>query len=189
MRTKARILIVPEEGSDARGLEECLQGFGYAVCGPASDRQALQNTLEMRPDLALVDLGLEGDVDGIEAAREIRTTGVPVVYLTDGAEEELQRAEATQPFGYVLKPFSEGQLHLNIRTALFMGERESRHRTLASCPPGHPRPAAQAGTPGPQGEPAARHVAGPPAHPARGAVDQPPGANPGRRRRTARGLD
>ena len=131
VRTKARILIVPEEGSDARGLEECLQGFGYAVCGPASDRQALQNALEMRPDLALVDLGLEGDVDGIEAAREIRTTGVPVVYLTDGAEEELQRAEETQPFGYVLKPFSEGQLHLNIRTALFMGERESRHRTLA----------------------------------------------------------
>ena len=127
--TNAKILIVQNDNSAAAHLEGCLQGLGYAVCGPASGRQAIGKAAGTRPDLALIDLGLEGDIDGIEAARQIGSFDVPVIYLTDGTEANLlQRAPATHPFGYVLKPVAERQLHLNIQTALSMWERESRHR-------------------------------------------------------------
>ena len=90
----------------------------------------LKKAADLRPDLALVDLGLEGKVSGLETAEQIGSRfDVPVVYLTDGAEEDLlQRAEATNSFGYVLKPFEERQLHLNIQTAVSMHERETRHK-------------------------------------------------------------
>ena len=129
--TNAKILIVQENEPDAVDLEERLQGLGHTVCATVpSGRRAIEKAAEMRPDLALIDLGLEGDVDGIEAAEQIgRRFNIAVIYLTDDARENLlQRAQTTRPFGYVLKPFEERQLHLNIQTALSMQERERKHR-------------------------------------------------------------
>ena len=102
------------------------------MCASVScGHEAIEKAEHKRPDLALVELGLAGKVTGLETAEQIGSRfDVPVVYLTDKAEEDLlQRAQTTNPFGYVLKPFEERQLHLNIQTAISMHERETRHRT------------------------------------------------------------
>ena len=130
-RTNAKILIVQDDHRDAVELEECLEGLGYTVCATvASGGQAIKKTEEMRPDLALIDLGLEGDVNGIEAAEQIGSRfSIPVVYLIDDVQENLlQRTRTSHTFGYVLQPFEQRQLHLNIRTALSLHEGGRKHR-------------------------------------------------------------
>ena len=115
--TNANILIALDDASEAAGLAERLQALGYAVCGPvAGGQQALEQAAVVRPDLALIDLELAGEVGGLEVAEQFGGQ-LPVIYLTDGADATLvQRAAATQPFGYVLKPIDERQLHLSIQT-------------------------------------------------------------------------
>ena len=129
--TDAKIMIVEDNSSDAAHLEECLKNLGYAVCAAVScGRQAIEKAADLCPDLALVNLKLKGEVTGPEVAEQIGSQfDVPVLYLTDEAGGDLlQRAQAATPFGYVLRPFDERQLHLNILTALSMHERESRHK-------------------------------------------------------------
>ena len=129
--TDAKILIVEDDEPSAAHLEECLKNLGYTVCAAVScGHQAVEKAADLRPHLALVDLGLEGKVTGLETAEQIGSRfDVPVVYLTDGAEEDLlQRAQGTNSFGYVVKPFEKRQLHLNIQTAVSMHGRETRHK-------------------------------------------------------------
>ena len=128
--TNSNILLVLNDNSDVVDLEERLNDLGHAVCGTLScGRQAIEKAPALHPDLALIDLALEGEVTGIEVAEQLGSE-VPVVYLTDGAEADLlPRAQATQPFGYVLKPIDQRQLHLTIQTALslYARERERLH--------------------------------------------------------------
>ena len=127
--TSAKILIVPQDDSEAAFLEEKLKEFGYEVCAaPSRGRQAIEGPAAMEADLALVDLGVDGEPGGIEAGERIGAR-IPVIYLTDGAGPDLlRRAQATRPSGYVVKPVDGRQLHLNIQTALCRrdgaGERE-----------------------------------------------------------------
>ena len=116
-----QILVVEDEGLVAEDLKCALEGLGYGVPAvAATGRAAISKAEETRPDLALMDIVLRGDMDGTEAADQISTRfGIPVVYLTAHADDRtLQRAKATGPFGYVLKPFDEGELHCVIETAL-----------------------------------------------------------------------
>ena len=126
--TNANILIILADDSEATGLAECLNDLGHSVCGTVScGQQAIEKASALHPDLALIDLALEGEVTGIEVAEQIGSE-VPVVYLTDGAEANLlPRAQATQPFGYVLKPIDQRQLHLSIQTALSLHARECEY--------------------------------------------------------------
>ena len=129
--TDAKIMIVEDNISDAAHLEECLKNLGYTVCTVVSSgRQAIKKAADMHPDLALVNLCLEGEITGPEVAEQIGSQfDIPVLYLTDEAEGDLlQQAQATNSFGYVLRPFEAQQLHLIIQTALAMHERESRHK-------------------------------------------------------------
>lgn len=81
------------------------------------------------PDLALIDLGLDGGLSGIETAEQLRDElDVPVIYLTDGDDALLQRTAASQPYGYVVKPVEARQLNLSIQTALALHEKERRCR-------------------------------------------------------------
>ena len=128
--TNANILVASGE-TDAAFLEERLLGLGYAVCAAVSSGpEAIERIAETRPDLALVDLALDGGAGGIELAGQLGGRfGVPVVFLLPAEEAEgglLPRAPAVEPFGYVLKPFDPRQLHLCIQTALLMREREKR---------------------------------------------------------------
>lgn len=118
---RSRILIVEDESIVARDIQKMLLGLNYAVVNIVSSGEAaIQAALDLRPDLVLMDIGLKGDIDGIETATRIRAHGdVPVIYLTAYSNATiLERAKITEPFGYILKPFEERDLHITIEMAL-----------------------------------------------------------------------
>lgn len=119
--SKARIMIVEDEGVVALQIRESLEAMGYAVPLVAlTGEEAVDKLLETEPDLILMDIKLTGGLSGIEAARKIRgRLDVPVVYLTAFSDEEtLALAQVTDPDGYVLKPFEEKSLHAIIEMSL-----------------------------------------------------------------------
>jgi CheY-like chemotaxis protein len=118
---KTKILVVEDERIVAVALQEVLKYMGYAVTGiAASAEKAIQEAAEARPDLVLMDIRLRGNLDGLRAAKEIRAQfGIPVVYVTAYADKGmLERAQATEPYGYVLKPFKQADLRAVIEEAL-----------------------------------------------------------------------
>jgi PAS domain S-box-containing protein len=127
----AAILIVEDERVVARDLQNRLTRMGYRVVGVTrSGAEAIQLATELRPDLVLMDIRLEGVMDGVTAAQEIRNRlQLPVVYLTAYADEEtLQRARVTEPFGYILKPFAERELRTAIEMAVYKHQAERKLR-------------------------------------------------------------
>jgi PAS domain S-box-containing protein len=127
--SKPRILIVEDEVITALDIRSRLQRAGYDVSAIASTaEEAMERVASGEPDLVLMDIRLNGTMDGIEAAREIRIrAGTPVVYLTAYADQEtLQRAKATEPYGYLLKPFEEREIHTTIEMALYKHRMEEK---------------------------------------------------------------
>lgn len=131
MKPKIRLLIVEDEGLVARDIENMAERAGYEVSGVASTyEQALSLAATLRPDLALVDIILKGPVDGIETAQKLwNEMDIPSIYVTAYADElTLLRAKETTPFGYILKPFDERELRVNIEMALFKSQMELKLR-------------------------------------------------------------
>ncbi|MFC1593226.1 response regulator, partial [Candidatus Omnitrophota bacterium] len=96
---KVRILVVEDEGIIVRDIENRLNNLGYTVCGTAfSAGEAIRIAAEAHPDLVMMDIVLRGDMDGTEAAEQIRAHfNIPVVYLTAYADDRtLQRAKVTE---------------------------------------------------------------------------------------------
>ncbi len=125
-----RVLVVEDERIVAFHLCQRLSKLGYSVVGVlSSGRQTLDRIDELQPDVVLMDVHIDGDLDGIETASRLRDcTGVPVIYLTAHAEEStLDRARATKPYGFLLKPFSERELHATIQMGL---ERRAEEQAL-----------------------------------------------------------
>ena len=119
---QARIMVVEDEGIVAWHLAQQLQNMGHSVPAVVSSgADAVQQAAALHLDLVLMDIHLQGEIDGIEAAAQIRAQGdIPVVYLTAYADEAtLERAKITGPFGYVLKPFEERELRATIEMVLF----------------------------------------------------------------------
>lgn len=115
------LMLVEDERIVAFDLKRQLCGFGYNVGAVvASGEQAIRRAEEVKPDLVLMDIHLEGRMDGIEAAAEIRSRHrVPVVFLTAYAEDDtLGRALDSRPFGYLVKPCEGRELHATIQMAL-----------------------------------------------------------------------
>jgi len=137
---KPRILIVEDEAIVANDIQMRLKKLGYIPCAIASSgEEAIQKAAKMQPNLVLMDIVLKGQMNGIEAAQEIRERfGIPVLYLTAYADERtLTRAKITEPLGYILKPFGERELHSSIEIALYkhevekkLKESEERYREL-----------------------------------------------------------
>ena len=128
-----QILIAEDETVVAMDLRFTLEGFGYTVTDVVSNgRQAVDAALRERPDLVMMDIQLKGDMDGIEAARMLRRDlDVPVIFLTAyGDDSTLQRAKSAHPFGFLLKPYQERELHSMVEVALHnhAKERELRER-------------------------------------------------------------
>ena len=121
----AKILVVEDEAIIAEDIALRLEKMGYEVVDiVASGEEAIAAAAIHEPDLVLMDIMLQGLMDGIMAADKIRETlEIPVVYLTAYADENtLKRAKVTQPLGYILKPFRETELWVTIEIAL------SRHQ-------------------------------------------------------------
>ncbi|MRG94503.1 ATP-binding protein [Polyangium spumosum] len=122
---RKKIFIVEDQRIVAADLENTLLSLGYDVAGSAaSGERAIEKVLASRPDLVLMDIRLEGKMDGIQAAERIRAElDVPIVYLTAYADEEtILRAKTTSPFGYLVKPFNERELRGAIEIALYKHE-------------------------------------------------------------------
>ncbi len=116
-----KIVVVEDEGIVAFNLQQRLQKLGYEVPGVFASGEQLINDIEkLNPDLILMDVHIQGALDGIDTAAHLREVlHIPVVYLTAHSEETtLERARATKPYGYLLKPFSERELHATIQMAL-----------------------------------------------------------------------
>ncbi|XZN90303.1 MAG: putative bifunctional diguanylate cyclase/phosphodiesterase [Microcoleus sp.] len=116
-----KILIVEDESIIAEDLFDSLTSLGYQVTAIVySGEEAIIAASEVRPDLVLMDVNLQGKIDGITAAEKIRSRfQIPVIYLTAYADENtLRRVNYTKPFGYIVKPFEEKNLHTTIQIAL-----------------------------------------------------------------------
>jgi PAS domain S-box-containing protein len=126
---KAQILIVEDESIVAKDIKNMLERIGYDVPAVvASGEKAIEKAAETSPDLVLMDIMLKGDMDGVEAAEQIRSRFyIPVVYVTAYADDgTLQRAKITEPFGYIIKPFQERELHTTIEMALYRHKMERK---------------------------------------------------------------
>ena len=114
--------MVEDEAIVARDIERQLRKAGYEVPAVvASAEAAIEQVSETSPDLVLMDIRLQGPIDGIEAAREIREQfKLPVIFLTAHADDEtLARAKLTQPYGYIVKPIGHSNLTSSIEMALY----------------------------------------------------------------------
>jgi two-component system, sensor histidine kinase and response regulator len=132
--TMPRILVVEDEGVVARDIQSQLQALGYEPVGHAMHgEEALDMTIALRPDLVLMDIQLAGSMDGITAAVAIREkTQIPVVFLTAFTTDvALDRAKRAQPYGFVIKPFSERELHSAVEMALYKCHAEAELREAA----------------------------------------------------------
>lgn len=128
---KNKILIVEDEAIIARDLQKRLENQGYIVTSAvATGEDAIQRAGAESPNLILMDIVLLGDLDGIDAAGQIRKLyDIPVVYLTAYADERiLERAKVTEPYGYILKPFDDRELRSIIEMALYKYSAERQVR-------------------------------------------------------------
>lgn len=127
-----RILIVEDDHLEAEHLALLLDNAGHRVAGVVSSGEACLQFLADHPvDLMIVDILLEGELDGIDTvARSNTAYGVPVIYLTAHvSDESLRRAERTQPFAYLLKPYRQRELEFMVKMALTRHEVETQLRT------------------------------------------------------------
>ena len=124
-----RILICEDELLFAEDIAITLGELGYEIAGiVVTGEEAIRIAEEVRPDLILMDINLPGEIDGIEAAQQIRTqSDIPIVYLTAYAETDVfERAKHTEPYGYVSKPVRFLELTNTIRTALYKHEADRK---------------------------------------------------------------
>ena len=120
--SKEKIFIVEDETVISMGLTHRLKKSGYEIVGTATTgEEAVKLISSAKPDLILMDILLRGKIDGINAAEEIRKShDIPIIYITAYSDEKtLSRAKATEPHGYITKPFDQKDLETTIEIALF----------------------------------------------------------------------
>jgi len=126
-----RILVIEDEAIVAADIRRTLMGMGYEVLETAdSAKEAIDRATASRPDLALVDIHIKGDLDGIQTAEILRERfRVPVIYLTAFADETtVERAKWTEPVGYLLKPIKALELRSVVEVGLYKHAMETRLR-------------------------------------------------------------
>ena len=131
--TQPRILIVEDEAIIAADLERRLNRMGCDVVGKAaSGEDAVRLATALKPELILMDVNLQGEMDGTQTAQQVRTQlQLPVVYLTASSDAAVvKRAKLTDAFGYLLKPLDERLLHITIEMALYKHQMEQERKRL-----------------------------------------------------------
>jgi len=121
------VLLVEDDAIVALDLEQALRRLGYGIAGHAvSGEEAVEIAQRNPPDLLLMDVDLPGAIDGIEAARRIRTAlDIPVIFLTGHSDSRtLARAMSAEPFGYLVKPFHARDLKCAMEVAIHKHRRE-----------------------------------------------------------------
>ncbi|MDT8411773.1 MAG: response regulator [Vicingaceae bacterium] len=126
---KTKIFITEDEFIVSQNLKNKLITLGYDVTGTASSgEEALEKIKDNQPDLILMDIMLSGKMDGIDTAKVIKQNfNIPLIFLTAYSSKEIyQRAEITEPYAYILKPFEERELEINISIALYKHDTEKK---------------------------------------------------------------
>ncbi len=121
LENSKRIMVVEDEAITAMNLRASLEDMGYVVTSTAlSGEEAVKNAANDMPDLVLMDISLRGKMDGIEAAGHINDQfNIPIIYLTAQSDVQIMnRIKATQPSGYITKPFYEKEIHFVLEIAL-----------------------------------------------------------------------
>ena len=116
-----KILVVEDENIVALDIKNKLKSMGFNVLPViSSGEEAIEVALEYKPDLVLMDIMLDGKIDGIEAAQEIvKNLKIPIIYLTANTNEKiLERAKQVGSCSYIIKPFHEKELEDTINTLL-----------------------------------------------------------------------
>lgn len=116
-----KILLVEDDDIIAKVEDWRLKNLGYEVAGRAiSGAEAMELVVKTKPDLVLMDINIQGEVDGIDTAKMIKKGfSIPVVYVTSHSDgPTLDRAKATQPDGFIVKPFEDNDLRVAIELAL-----------------------------------------------------------------------
>ena len=129
--SKPSIMVVEDEYIVAQDLIASLTNMGYDVCAHAdSGEKAIQQAERNMPDLIIMDIVLKGEMDGIQAAGYIHDRfQIPVIFLTAfGNQSLLDRAKSIEPFGYLIKPFNEGELHSALEIGLYKAAMEKKLR-------------------------------------------------------------
>ncbi len=122
-----KILIVEDESIVAADLKRRLQNLEYEVTATVTTgRDALESIAVNPPNVVLMDIMLEGDMDGIETAEKVKQKyGLPVIYLTAYSDDlTLNRAKSTEPFGYLIKPFNIRDVRITIDMTLYKARME-----------------------------------------------------------------
>ncbi len=125
--SKINVLVVEDESIVSKDIQHSLKKLGYNVVGASSTgEKAIELAGAETPDVVLMDIMLKGDMNGIEAAQQIKERySIPVIFLTAYADEAtLSKAKITEPYGYVLKPFKEIDLHTTIEMAIYKHSKE-----------------------------------------------------------------
>lgn len=123
------IILVEDEIIVAADVKNRLENMGYSVLGIFDNgEEAIQKAGELKPNLVLMDIVLKGEMDGIDAAQNIRELyDIPIIYLTAYSDEKtLERAKVTEPFGYVLKPFEDREIQSAIEMAIYKHQMEKK---------------------------------------------------------------
>ena len=129
MKTDRKVFIVEDEIITAMEIKDRLQSLGFQVTGEAaSGEEALVKIDREPPDLVLMDIKLKGEMDGVETGQHIKERyDIPITYLSAFSDDKtIARARETQPFSYLLKPFSEKELKTSIQLAVERKELENR---------------------------------------------------------------
>jgi PAS domain S-box-containing protein len=123
------ILVVEDEVITAMDIQNRLKNMGYTVpVTVSSGEEAIKKVHENNPDLVLMDINLKGEMDGIEAASKIHSfSDIPVIFLTAYADDKtFVRAKITEPYAYMIKPFTDRELHINLEIAFYKNDMERK---------------------------------------------------------------
>jgi DNA-binding LytR/AlgR family response regulator len=124
---KTNVLVVEDESIVSKDIQHSLKKLGYNVVGAASTgERAFELASSEKPDIILMDIMLKGDINGVETAQRVKEElQIPIIYLTAYADEStLEKAKVTEPYGYIIKPFKEVDLHTSIEMALYKFSKE-----------------------------------------------------------------
>jgi two-component system, response regulator PdtaR len=137
---RPEVLVVEDDAAVGQFIQRSLGGSGFNVAGVVRSAAAAVDSIDRHlPSLVLIDIALEGPVDGITLAEQVRDRwGLPVVYVTGNGDGPLfERLVKSEPHGYVSKPFDEAQLRGAVELALAVAERERRRLRELEAVRGH----------------------------------------------------
>ncbi|HVO74900.1 MAG TPA: ATP-binding protein [Ignavibacteriaceae bacterium] len=126
-----KVLIVEDELIVALELKSRLLDLGYSICGiVASGEEAIELTAKENPDLILMDINIKGAYDGVKTSEILKIDyDIPIIFITAFSDPKtLQRVKVTEPYGYIIKPFEERELHTAIEIALYKHNMEKKLR-------------------------------------------------------------